>query len=126
MSDAAARPRNANASIPENYFEANYPPLPLPMIWRVIYHEAMRGNHILWDKTDLEAIEYMHQSPDFKMNEEDRSAITDFMVRFTSGTDFRQLVDMIKALPMNQKAVAFVLYRRAISVWQRWLKTNLH
>lgn len=125
MSGSAA-PRNSNANIFENYFESNYAPLPLPMIWRVIYHEAMRGNHILWDAKDLEAIDQMHQSPEMKMNEEDRSAITTFMVKFMAGSDYRQLTEMIKALPMNQKAVAFILYRRAISVWQRWLKTNLH
>lgn len=125
MSDSTA-PRNTNAGIFENYFEANYAPLPLPMIWRVIYHEAIRGNHILWERGDLDAIENMHQSADFKMNEEDRSAVTTFMVRFMAGSDFRQLADMIKALPINQKAVAFILYRRAISVWQNWLKTNLH
>lgn len=125
MSDAAA-PRNANAHIRENYFESNYPPLPLPMIWRVIYHEAVRGNHILWDSDDLAAIDQMHVSADMKMSDADRSAVTSFMVRFISGTDFRQLSNMIKELTMDQKAVAFILYRRAIHTWQRWLKTNLH
>ena len=125
MSDATA-PRNANASIRENYFESTYAPLPLPMIWRVIYHEAVRGNHILWDSNDLAAIDEMHDTAEFKMNDEDRSVVTSFMVRFISGTDFRQLSEMIKELTMDQKAVAFILYRRAISKWQRWLKTNLH
>lgn len=124
MSDATSR--HMNAQIRENYFESNYAPLPLPMIWRVIYHEAIRGNHILWDSNDLAAIDQMHESAELKMNDADRSAVTSFMVRFISGTDFRQLSDMIKELTLDQKAVAFILYRRAIHTWQRWLKTNLH
>ncbi len=121
-----AASENQNSSIYENYFESNFPPLPLPMIWRVVYHEAIRGNHILWDRADLDSIENLHQSAELKMSSEDRNAITSFMVKFMGGSDYRQLQAMIQTLSMNQKAVAFILYRRAISVWQRWLKTNLN
>lgn len=113
-------------SVSENYFETNYPPLPLPMIWRVIYHEAVRGNHILWEKADLDAIELEFQSPNFKLAQEDKGAITRFMARFHASVDYNELRAMICQLPRQQKAVAFLLYRRAISVWQTWLKSNLH
>lgn len=125
MSRAGAT-KNPSSSIRENYFETTYPPLPLPMIWRVIYHEAMRGNHILWERNDLDAIEQKYQTAEFQMTEEDRNVITKFMVRFLGCSDFRELQAMIRELTISQKAVAFVLYRRSISVWQRWLKTNLH
>ena len=47
----------SNAAIYENFFETDIPPLPLPMVWRVVYNEAIRGNHILFDGPDLKAIE---------------------------------------------------------------------
>lgn len=122
-SNAAEKQRSA---VSENCFETDYPPLPLPLIWRVIYHEAMRGNHILWDRSDLDAIEKEYQSPSFKLSPEDQGAITRFMATFLANVDYHELRAMVKQLPMHQKAVAFLLYRRAISVWQSWLKLNLH
>jgi hypothetical protein len=129
MSRAVPGAQNPNG-IFENYFEVNYPPLPLPMIWRVVYHEAVRGNHILWDQQDIESVNSMVESAkpgsSFSMDDSDKKAITKFMASFFSTSDFRDLQGMIKSLPANHKAVAFILYNRAITVWKRWLKTNLH
>jgi hypothetical protein len=116
----------ANASVYENFFEANVPPLPLPMVWRVVYHEAIRGNHILFDADDMAAIEEFYHSPDFKLNPENNVPMTRFAVKFFSSTDFKEMKAMVKALPIDQKVVALILYRRSISVWQDWLKRNLH
>lgn len=126
MSGANAEVKKAASSIFENYFEANYAPLPLPLIWRVVYHEAVRGNHILWEKADLDAIEAQYGSSSFKLAPEDTSAVTRFMARFFSTVDYADLKKMLRLLPIQQKAVVFLLYRRAISVWQSWLKLNLH
>ena len=116
----------SNAAVYENFFESNVPPLPLPMVWRVVYNEAIRGNHILFDVEDLKAIEEFYHSPDFKLNAENNVPMTKFAVKFFSSTDFKDMKAMIKALPLDQKVVALILYRRSISVWQDWLKRNLH
>jgi hypothetical protein len=126
MSGADVGAVNSSKNIFENYFESNYAPLPLPMIWRVVYHEAVRGNHILWERGDLDAIEAHVQSPDFKLATEDKQMATKFMTKFFSTVDFTALQLMIKQLTPSQKALVFLLYRRAISVWQGWLKLNLH
>lgn len=126
MSDARFESKSPLQVVSENYFETNYPPLPLPMIWRVIYHEAMRGNHLLWDKVDLDEIEATVTSPNFKVNPEDKHLVTHFMAKFLSTISFMDLQTMVKSLSHQQKALVFILYRRAISTWQTWLKTHLH
>jgi hypothetical protein len=115
-----------NASIYENFFDSNIPPLPLPMVWRVVYHEAVRGNHILFDAEDMTAIEDYYHSKDFKLREENNAPMAKFAVKFFSSTDFREMRAMIKALPIDQKVVALILYKRSMSVWREWLKRNLH
>ncbi len=116
----------ASANLYENFFEESYPPLPLPMIWRVIYHEAVRGNHILWNSDDLASIEHSLQAAQFKIAPTEHDTIIQFMANLTSCGDFRELHNMIKGLPAHQKPVIFLLYRRALAGWHRWLKANLH
>jgi hypothetical protein len=49
-----------------------------------------------------------------------------FAVKFFGSSDFAEMKSLFKALPLDQKAVALILYRRSISVWNDWLKRNLH
>ena len=126
MSGAEAGIKNSSQNIFENYFESNYPPLPLPMIWRVVYHEAVRGNHILWDRVDLDAIEEHVQSSNFKLDTEDKKVATRFMSKFFSTVDYTDLQTMLKRLTLAQKSLVFLLYRRSMTGWQQWLKRNLH
>ena len=114
------------ASIFENFFEQDYAPLPLPMVWRVVYYEAIRGNHILWDKEDLETIASFYQAPDVRLDAVDQVAMTKFGSKFFQSSDFREMKQLIKMLPTHHKAIAFLLYRRSIGSWQTWLKKNLH
>jgi len=117
---------NSNAAVYENLFESNVPPLPLPMVWRVIYAEAIRGNHIIFDAEDLKAIEEFYHSPGFKLKPENNSPMAKFAVKFFGTSDFKEMKALVKALPIDQKVVALILYKRSISVWQDWLKRNLH
>ena len=114
------------ASIFENFFEQDYAPLPLPMVWRVVYYEAIRGNHILWDKNDLEAVAKFYNEPNVKLNAADQIAMTKFGSKFFQSADFGEMKNMVQALPAHHKAIAFLLYRRAINSWQAWLKKNLN
>jgi hypothetical protein len=115
-----------NQAMYENLFESTVPPLPLPMVWKVIYSEAIRGNHILFDKEDLSKIEAFYHSSEFKLKAENNAPMAKFAVKFFSSSDFQEMRKLIKALPIDQKVVALILYRRSISVWQDWLKRNLH
>ena len=126
MSGAVADLKKQRHEIYENYFESTYPPLPLPMIWRLVYQEAVRGNHILWDRADLEDIEKHVLSNDFKLEHGDKIVATRFMADFFQTVDYNNLQAMLKTLTLKQKSLVFLLYRRAISVWQTWLKVNLH
>lgn len=116
----------AGAQMYENFFESNVPPLPLPMVWRVVYNEAIRGNHILFDADDMKAIEDYYHSPQFKLRPENNSAMARFAVKFFGSSDFAEMKSLFKSLTLEQKAVALILYRRSISVWREWLKRNLN
>jgi hypothetical protein len=116
----------SGAQMYENFFESNVPPLPLPMIWRVVYNEAIRGNHILFDADDIKAIEDYYHSPSFKLSSDNSGAMARFAVKFFGSSDFGEMKSLFKSLTLEQKAVALILYRRSISVWKDWLKRNLH
>lgn len=116
----------AGAQMYENFFESNVPPLPLPMVWRVVYNEAIRGNHILFDTDDIKAIEEFYHSPNFKLRAENNGVMARFAVKFFASSDFGEMKALFKGLTLEQKAVALILYKRSISVWKDWLKRNLH
>jgi hypothetical protein len=116
----------SSANVYENFFESNVPPLPLPMVWRVIYNEAIRGNHILFDAEDIKSIDEYFHSSNFKLRPENNGPMAKFAVKFFGSSDFAEMKSLFKALPLDQKAVALILYRRSISVWNDWLKRNLH
>ena len=117
---------SSNTAIYENFFETDIPPLPLPMVWRVVYNEAIRGNHILFQGADLRAIENFYRSPGFKIGLENSETMVKFAVDFFGCSDFRTIKEMLTTLSLEQKVIAFVLYRRSITSWQDWLKKNLH
>jgi hypothetical protein len=116
----------AGTQMYENFFESNVPPLPLPMVWRVIYNEAIRGNHILFEAEDIKAIEEYYHSPEFKLRSENSGPMARFAVKFFGSSDFHEMKSLFKALTLEQKAVALILYRRSINVWKDWLKRNLN
>ena len=80
---------NANAAMYENLFEETVPPLPLPMVWKVIYAEAIRGNHILFDAEDLAEIEAFYHSSEFKLKTENNVPMAKFAVKFFGSSDFQ-------------------------------------
>jgi len=116
----------SQSSISENYFEDHYPPLPLPMIWRVIYHEAARGNHLLWDRQDLADVESTLSSKSMSIDASDKIQLTKFMALFLSTGNFQELQAMLKGCSQRQKALVFIMYKRALSTWRMWLKNNLN
>jgi len=44
-------------SLFEDLTSVFYPEISLPPLWQVIYHEAMRGHHILFDKEKVSYLE---------------------------------------------------------------------
>lgn len=113
-------------SVYENFFENAYPSLPLPKIWQVIYHEGIRGHHIMFSSADLSAIQEYFGSKDFRLSESDSELIADLSARLFSSNDLQEMRQLLRGVSLPHKVVLFILYRRALTIWGTYLKKSLH
>lgn len=76
----------------------------LPPLWRVIFQEAMRGHHILFSKTVVQAIdgEEKMATPSESMEE--------FCVHLFAAPDLKTIKSMISFLPTQEQKQLFGIY----------------
>lgn len=77
----------------------------LPPLWNVLYDEALRGNHLLFEGMEREEA----GSPD-----EDLGAI---IVDLVSLNELSEMVEYINELSFEQKRNLFALYLRSVHEW---------
>ena len=75
----------------------------LPPLWRIIFQEAMRGNHLLFSKSiQAEAQEFCQGLP----NDE----LIEFCVHLFAAPDLRTIKSMIAFLPRDEQKQLFHIY----------------
>lgn len=75
----------------------------LPPLWRIIFQEAMRGNHLLFTKSiQAEALSIAPEQP----NDE----LIEFCVHLFAAPDLRTIKSMIAFLPRDEQKQLFHIY----------------
>ncbi|MBC7660247.1 MAG: hypothetical protein H7249_11125 [Chitinophagaceae bacterium] len=78
-------------------------PLFLPPLWRIIFQEAMRGNHLLFSRSvQAEAALLSLTAP----NEE----LVEFCVHLFAAPDLRTIKSMIHLLPREEQVQLYAVY----------------
>ncbi len=75
----------------------------LPPLWRIIFQEAMRSNHILFSKSVQTEAE--HYSPGIPNDE-----LIEFCVHLFAAPDLRTIKSMIAFLPRDEQKQLFHIY----------------
>lgn len=114
------------AHLPESLIQSNYPDLNLPPLWQVIYQEAIRGNHLLFDKKEVETFEaervYFSKNWDDLVNEE----IEELITHLAGCSDLREMMDIIDSHGLEIRKTLYFLYVELLVIWKRNLRAQLN
>lgn len=75
----------------------------LPPLWRIIFQEAMRGNHMLFSRSVQSEAALLNPDP---ANEE----LIEFCVHLFAASDLRTIKSMIHLLPRDEQKQLFGVY----------------
>ncbi len=91
----------------------------LPPLWRIIFQEAMRGNHILFSKSVQAEAEENHPGPP---NDE----LIEFCVHLFAAPDLRTIKSMIAFLPREEQKQLFLVYLQQMLTIREENKNSLN
>ncbi|SME91637.1 hypothetical protein [Pseudobacteriovorax antillogorgiicola] len=99
----------------------------LPPLWRVIYQEAVRGHHVLFDHVPhgrYASRTLTISRPGIKtgVSENLQKAVSEIL-KASSITDMKKI---IRGLNRQERDILFHMYERAIRRWQDQLKSSLN
>ncbi len=101
------------ADIAENFFEQNYPESPLPKLWQIIYQEAIRGNHILFEQNDVERFSTATLSEQ-ECPKSFETSIEEIICSILYSNNLTQMKAIICSCPFAVRRTIFGVYNWAI------------
>lgn len=99
----------------------------LPPLWRVIYQEAVRGNHVLFEnvpQSSYSARAATLSRPGVNTGISENLQIT--VTRIFRSSSITEMKAIIKGLNRQEKDALFLIYERAINTWKMQLKASLN
>ena len=110
----------------ETRFLNSNPAAQLPPTWQVIYQEAIRGNHILFSPEDLRKFDVISVRSIDQLDSEEALKIEEAAFRVMTASNYEEMSETIAGADFEIRLQIFQVYKRLISVWSSYLKTNLH
>lgn len=95
----------------------------LPPLWSVIYEEAVRGNHVLFDPSDIEAFQ---KNPIAHYDDAEIAWVVTYIAQQTVKTSLIELQATVRELSPAKRSLVFMLYMNAIQYFTAQLKRSLN
>lgn len=96
----------------------------LPPLWRIIFQEAMRGNHLIFSRS-LQT-ECFEDSIRFSENLVNDDTLADFCANLYAAPDLRTIKSMISLLPKIEQKQLFHVYLRQMQSLREENKMSLN
>lgn len=114
------------AHLPESLIQSNYPDFKIPPLWQVLYQEAIRGNHLIFDKKECEAFEAERTGYKFSWEEMMTEEIEDIISHLASCADLREMMDIIDSHDRDVRKILYFLYIELLVIWKHYLKSQMN
>lgn len=96
----------------------------LPPLWRIIFQEAMRGNHLIFSRSiQVECFEDSIRLPENISNDDN---LADFCMHLYTAPDLRTIKSMISLLPRIEQKQLFHVYLRQMQTLKEENKKSLN
>jgi len=111
-----------NPSLENILLQAYEENMRLPWVWQLIYQEALRANHLLFDSAELA------QFDDTKSGETpiNHDVICDKVMDLAKCTSLREIRTQIDQLSLHDKQGLIALYRHWLRTWQQFVTASLN
>lgn len=110
----------------ENFLSSAYPDTNLPPLWQVIYQEAVRGHHLLFNRQDVERfdreINVLDKIADIVIPDE----VETIVVEIVECPDLQSMVKVIDRQPEKLRRSLYQLYRRVLWMWRHYVRDQLN
>jgi len=117
--------KSASTDVPESFYLNTYHTRDLlPPMWEIVYQEAIRGNHILFDDADVDPDTIVMQDASFQGD--GLTKIEDVLVQMLASSDLTQIRAMIAGLSQVERQALFLIYKNLIQATSSMLKAQLH
>ena len=95
----------------------------LPPLWSVIYEEAVRGNHILFETCELDTLQNATMT---EFDDADVAWVVTYVAKQSVKTSLIELKQAVKDLPDQKRGLVFLLYMNSIQYFTQQLKRSLN
>ncbi len=97
----------------------------VPFLWQVIYHEATRSNHLVFDREDIEKFDKdSSRFPSAEQQGQDR--VSEVMMDLLSCNELDKIQNTIRALTYTERKQVFSIYMSFIDRWRYQIKQSLN
>lgn len=114
------------AHLPESLIHSNYPDLNIPPLWQVLYQEAIRGNHLIFDKNECEQFEAERTSFSYSWEELVDEEIEEIVSHLAGCADLREMMDIIDAQTLEIRKTLYFLYVELLVIWKHYLRSQMN
>lgn len=114
------------AHLPESLIHSNYPDMNIPPLWQVLYQEAIRGNHLLFDKSECEQFEAERTGFRFSWEELVDEEIEEIVSHLAGCADLREMMDIIDAQSLEIRKTLYFLYIELLVIWKHYLRSQMN
>src|SRR5262245_35555528 len=115
---------SSSSPILENFIQSNYLGVGLPPLWEVIYHEAIRGHHLLFSRTDVERYDRDLSQNAFWEDAQVTEELEAVAVKIVACAELQDMVRLIDALSDDQRRNLYTMYRRVLWMWRNYIKES--
>lgn len=107
----------------EDLTEVFYPQVALPPLWQVIYHEAMRGHHLLFRK----ALVATPSGEAYLLEkEEQQDYLVQIVMEILNCPDLKSMSAIIDGLPMALYQKIYLVYLKLLDWSRDYVKQQLN
>lgn len=99
--------------------------LVFPPLWALIYHEAIRNNHLLFSHDDLTRFSSEAGSL-HSQRQADKEQLCKTVCELFSCSDLSSMQSLITRLPYRLRADVFAIYLRFIDDWRQHARVGLN
>ena len=98
----------------------------IPPLWQVIFQEAIRGNHLLFDKKECEQFEIERMTFSASWDDLIDEEIEEIITHLAGCADLREMMDIIDGHSLETRKTLYFLYVELLVIWKQALRSQLN
>ncbi len=96
-----------------------------PLHWQIIYQEAMKSHHIIFDQEDILRFRKI-QLTTYKPQSIEIERLPSLAIGIYKAANIPEIKAYVKSIPFAQRELLFFFYLRALKIWRKSIANTLN